>query len=239
MDPLYLLDRFLVLSHVAAGALGLLVAPLAMLTVKGGPAHRLWGKIFFWSMFWIFASTLGLMFFRFNFFLSIIAVLSFYMALTGYRMLYLKRPQKGDRPIWLDWAGSIVAALAGAGLAGWGVFGAVGMLNTNIPSVFFILGIVFGLVLLTIALPDLIRYVRPPTDRNAWWYEHMSRMLSAYMAMVTAFMVQNVGRQMPADWQWITWILPGLIGGPLISLWIGRYRKKFTRAPAPAVAGAD
>ncbi len=36
--------------HIAAGALALGLAPLAMLTVKGGPAHRLWGKIYFWSM---------------------------------------------------------------------------------------------------------------------------------------------------------------------------------------------
>src|SRR5262245_60157365 len=113
MNPLYLLDRFFVFSHVIAGTLGLLVAPLAMLTVKGSSAHRLWGKIFFWCMFWIFSSTLGLMFFRFNFFLLVIAILSFYTALTGYRVLSLKRPQRGDTPIWLDWASSAIAALAG------------------------------------------------------------------------------------------------------------------------------
>lgn len=239
MNPLFLLDRFLVLSHVVAGSLGLLVAPLAMLTVKGGPAHRLWGKIFFWSMFWIFASTLGLMFFRFNFFLLIIAVLSFYTALTGYRVLYLKRPQQGDAPIWLDWMGSGVAALAGAGFAGWGALGVMGLLDTAIPGAFFILGMVFGSSLLATAIPDFIRYMRPPADRNAWWYEHMNRMLSAYIAMVTAFLVQNVGRHLSPDVQWVTWVLPGIIGGPLISLWIGHYRKKFTRAPRPATAGAD
>lgn len=239
MNLLYLLDRSLVLSHVVAGTLGLLVAPLAMLTIKGGPAHRLWGKIFFWSMFWIFASTLGLMFFRFNFFLLIIAILSFYTALTGYRVLYLKRPQHGDAPLWLDWISSMVAALAGVGFAGWGVLGIVGVWGNIVPGAFFILGLVFGAGLLATAIPDLIRYVRPPTERNAWWYEHMNRMLSAYIAMVTAFMVQNVGRHLPADWQWVTWVLPGVIGTPLISLWIGHYRKKFTRAPAPAAAGAD
>lgn len=83
MDILYILDRFLVYSHVAAGMIGLLAAPVAMATIKGGKTHRLWGKIFFWMMFWIMVSTFGLMFFRFNFFLLVIAVLSFYSALTG------------------------------------------------------------------------------------------------------------------------------------------------------------
>lgn len=99
MNPLYVFDRFLVLSPVAVGTPGPLVAPLAMLAVKGGPAHRWWDKIFFWSMFWIFASTLGLMFFRFNCFLIIIAILSFYSALTGYRVLYLECQQHGNAAI--------------------------------------------------------------------------------------------------------------------------------------------
>ncbi|MGQ0600221.1 MAG: hypothetical protein ACT4QE_00835, partial [Anaerolineales bacterium] len=123
MDPLFLLDRFFVYSHVAAGFTGLVAAPIAMRVTKGGKTHRLWGKVFFWAMAWIFASTFGLMFFRFNFFLMVIAVLSFYSALTGYRALHLTRPQSGDRPGWIDWTSTIIALLSGVSFAGWGVAG--------------------------------------------------------------------------------------------------------------------
>ena len=91
-DWLHLLDRFLVLSHVAAGMIALFIAPLAMLTAKGGVWHRRWGKVWFWGMAWIAASTFALMFFRFSIFLLAVAVFSFYNALTGYRVLYRKNP---------------------------------------------------------------------------------------------------------------------------------------------------
>lgn len=243
MNLLYLLDRFLVLSHVAAGFTGLVVAPLAMLTVKGSRAHRRWGKIFFWSMFWIFITTLGIMTFRFNLFLLIIAILSFYMALSGYRALYRKRPERGDKANWIDWTGSSVASLAGLAFAGWGLLGLTGSVASSWPRTFFILGIVFGLGLAGNAIPDLISYFRPAPNRNWWWYFHMNRMLSAYVAMVTAFLVQNVGRRLPADWMWITWVLPALIATPLISMWIGHYRRKFearrVNSPGPTTVDLD
>lgn len=243
MDILYILDRFFVYSHVAAGMVGLLAAPVAMAVTKGGKAHRQWGQVFFWMMFWIMLSTFGLMFFRFNFFLLVIAVLSFYSALTGYRALYLKRPQAGDKPQVIDWASTLIATLSGVSFAGWGVAGLLGFLESYIPTAFFILGLVFGGGLLASAVPDLIRYVRPPADRNWWWYAHMERMLGAYIAMVTAFLVQNVGRHMPTEWLWVIWVAPGVIGGFFIGKWITMYKQKFEgqrQAKAkPAIAGTD
>lgn len=239
MDLLHIIDRALIYSHVAAGLTGLLVAPLAMLTAKGSTAHRRWGKVFFWAIAWIFASTVGIMFLRPNFFLFVIAILSFYLALTGYRALYRKRPERGDKPNWIDWAGTGVAIVAGAGFTGWGAAGLVGMLNFDWPPAFFILGIVFGIGLCANAIPDLISYSRPSPDRNWWWYFHMNRMLGAYIAMVTAFVVQNVGRHLPAEWQWVAWVTPGIIGSLLIGMWIGYYKRKFAGSAKPALSGAD
>jgi hypothetical protein len=54
--------------------------------------------------------------------------------------------------------------------------------------------------------------------------------------MVTAFVVQNVGRRLPDQWMWVAWVLPALIAIPLINVWIGHYRRKFEgrRAVSPA-----
>ena len=54
---LELFHRLLLLSHVTAGVTGLVTGPLVMATHKGGPAHRRWGKIFYWAMCWVCAST--------------------------------------------------------------------------------------------------------------------------------------------------------------------------------------
>jgi uncharacterized membrane protein len=36
--------------HILLGSLALVIAPLAMLTIKGGRWHRRWGKIYFYAM---------------------------------------------------------------------------------------------------------------------------------------------------------------------------------------------
>jgi hypothetical protein len=36
--------------HIAAGFIGFFVAPVALAVRKGGPAHRRWGRVFFWAM---------------------------------------------------------------------------------------------------------------------------------------------------------------------------------------------
>ena len=57
----------------------------------------------------------------------------------------------------------------------------------------------------------------------AWWYSHMTRMLSAYIATVTAFSVVNFKFLPPvARWLWATVV--GTVG---IIIWTRYYRKKF------------
>jgi uncharacterized membrane protein len=229
------LDRFLVSSHVVAGFLALVIAPLAMLTVKGGLWHRRWGKVYFYSMAWIFISTLGLSFFRFNPFLFVINILSFYQAITGYRVLYRKKPELVEqRANWIDWTTSIVATAGGAGFVLWGAFNLIsafssGQITGFVP--FFVLGIVFGASLARGGVADMRDYraIAPKADKRWWYFSHLTRFGSAYIATVTAFLVQNVGRfsLLPGEWQWITWVLPGVIGGILISSTVKRHRARF------------
>ncbi|SDY90168.1 DUF2306 domain-containing protein [Hymenobacter psychrophilus] len=47
METFLHLNRWL---HIAAGFTGFFVAPVALLVRKGGAAHRLWGRVFFWAM---------------------------------------------------------------------------------------------------------------------------------------------------------------------------------------------
>lgn len=236
------LETASVVSHVTAGFTALVMAPLAMMTQKGGAQHRRWGKVYFWAMFAIFLTALALVYFRPNFFLFMISILSFYGAFTGYRALYRKRPALGAGPIWLDWLGATVAAVAGLVFLAWGGLTAFGLLSGPIPPIFGLVGVGFGVSLGLDAISDIRSFLQPSRDRNWWWYYHIARMSGSYIAAVTAFTVQNVTRYMPVDLAWLPWVLPAVIGTPLIARTIRHYRQKFENRqvvqPGSSVVGA-
>src|SRR5437870_13576558 len=62
--------------HVAAGTLALFVAPIPMLTAKGGGSHRRWGKVYFWAMAGVAATAIVLAVWKPVVFLALLAVFS-------------------------------------------------------------------------------------------------------------------------------------------------------------------
>ena len=100
--------------HVLAGTVALVVAPIALVTAKGGPAHRRWGKVYFWAMAVVAVTAVAVAYWRSILFLMLTAVFSFYAALSGYRVLFRKRPDRGDRPKALDWAAAGITMAASA-----------------------------------------------------------------------------------------------------------------------------
>jgi hypothetical protein len=228
-------------AHVAAGIMALIVAPAAMIVQKGGPAHRRWGKVYFWAMATIFATALVMLLFKPVIFLLAVAMLSFYAALAGYRVLARKSPWR--RPGLLDWAAAGLAAAVGLVVIAWGAGllpgagGSVGVVRT--------LGLVFGVLILLQSGGDLWRFRRAPDDKHHWRYTHMDQMLSSYIGLTTAFLIQTVAPRlvdagMPESWVWVVWVAPGIVGGFLVSAWVARYRRAFGgRRPARAGEAAE
>lgn len=226
MDTLVTTLRWI---HIAAGTLALGLAPLAMLTVKGGQAHRRWGKIYFWSMTVVAATAAVMALWRPQIFLALLAVFSFYLAFTGYRTLSRKRPAQGERATGLDWTAALLTFAVSGTMAVLGFIrpGAAWQRLGIVPVVFGILGMVLAGI-------DIKRFARPPADRNAWWFAHMGGMLGSYIAAVSAFSVVNF-TFLPTGARWL-W--PTVIGTPLIAAWITYYRIRFRRAPAACVETA-
>jgi hypothetical protein len=219
------LDRFLVLSHVFAGFLGLVAAPIALAVSKGGAWHKRAGWVFFWCMVWIFVSTFALAFFRFNFFLLVVAILSMYLALTGMRALR-RKPAAG--PSALDWGASIIAAGSGGVLIVLSIAGLAGVrLGYEVPGFNAIVGLLFGLSLTASAIQEIRRF-RSPQTRLAGIGQHGGGMGGAYTAMVTAFLVQNVMRYLPDSISWLVWIVPGI----LATIMLPRLLRRYTRVTA-------
>jgi len=215
--------------HISAGTLALVLAPLAMLTVKGGRAHRLWGKIYFWSMAVVASTAVGMGLWRPKIFLALLAVFSFYMAFAGYRALSRKRPAQGQGPAALDWAAALVTFAVSAALVG------LGLVRPG-PSWqrLGIVPVVFGALGMILAGLDIGKFARPPADRNAWWFAHMGGMLGSYIATVSAFSVVNF-TFLPIA---VRWLWPTVIGTPLIAVWVAYYRVRFRRTPTARIEAA-
>jgi len=206
--------RAVLAIHILFGFVALFGAPGAMLTHKGGLWHRRWGKVYFWSMAVVALTAVILSLLRPGLFLLLVAVFSFYLALTGYRVLYRKTP--GQRAGALDWVGCVLMLVGGIGLIGYGAY----LLGS---SSFGAVAIVFGGTGLLLAISDARAFRRPPADKRAWWFTHMRRMLGAYIATVTAFSVVNFQFLPPlARWLW-----PSAVGTAGIIVWVRHYRKKF------------
>lgn len=212
-------------THILAGFLAFFIAPVPLLTAKGGKTHRRWGRIYFWSMAVVAASAMVLALWRPILFLAFIAIFSFYLAFRGYRVLFRKKPLQGQGARAIDWGGAILA-----------LGGSVALIVLGIvrPSPVWVqlspVAIVFGLIGATISTHDLWRFVHPPTDRNSWWYSHMGGMIGSYIAAVSAFSVVNF-HFLPTA---VRWLWPTVIGVPGIVVWVGYYRRRFGSAARPS-----
>jgi hypothetical protein len=222
-DVLSLLDRFLVISHVIAGTAGLIFAPIALLISKGSIWHRRSGWVFFWCMVWIFVSTIGLAFFRFSFFLTVVAVVSMYAALTGIRAL---QRRGGNGPSALDWVAAILSLGLGTLLTMQTVLGFAGIRSDYQPAgADSIVGLIFGLGTAISALHEISIFRRKLSGLDSI-RRHGGQMGGAYTAMVTAFLVQNVMQYLPANLMWITWVAPGILATITLPLLLKPYQSK-------------
>jgi hypothetical protein len=220
MDGIF---KAVLIIHILFGSVALFVAPAAMLTAKGGLWHRRWGKIYFWSTAGIAVTAVVLSLIRSGLFFLLVALFSFYLVLTGYRVLYRKTPQQ--RAGKGDWAAASIMLVGSLALIAYGI-------HLMLTSGFGIVAIVFGVIGFLFGLSDIRDFLHHPPEKMAWWYSHMTRMLAAYIATVTAFSVVNFKFLPPVPrWLWATVV--GTVG---IVVWTRYYRRKFGReraAPDP------
>src|SRR6266478_4009207 len=168
--------------HIACGMIALFVAPAAMLTLKGGLVHRRWGKIYFWTMAVVATTAMIMAVYRPIVFLALLAIFSFYFAFRGYRSILRKR-QSAEI---MDWVGALLTLAGSLSLVALAIHPLRGQFLPA-PAVSF----AFGLIGVLISGSDIRRFLRPPADRNAWWYSHMGGMLGSYIATVSAFSAVN------------------------------------------------
>ncbi|HEX8328521.1 MAG TPA: hypothetical protein VF629_13340 [Hymenobacter sp.] len=207
METFFQLNRYL---HIAAGFTGFFVAPVALLMRKGGPAHRRWGKVFFWAM--VVAGLTALVGAQriHSLFLLLTAVFSLYMAGFGYRSLYLKPLAWDAKVAAFDWA---VAAVGLAVFAGTAVYS---LISRNVA-----VGVFGGLGAAT-AARQLQGYANAGHwTKNQWLLNHISGFMASYIAAVSAFSVTSLQFiPFPYNFLW-----PTLLGVPIIRWWHRRVKQ--------------
>ena len=183
--------------HILCGTAALVLGMVAICSRKGGPLHIRAGRLFLYAYLVVVSTaTIGLLVFDFRSFLAVVTLLSFYDVFSGYRALQLRgrRPQAVDR----------IAAVLGLATP-WIFILAMRYLRQpwNPILTWSILG-----GLLAISGYDLLRNVLPTAWlRRVWVQEHLYKMMSAYIAITSAFAGTVFARYMP----WSA-ILPSVLG---------------------------
>ncbi len=215
--------------HITAGGGAFVLAPLALLTAKGGKAHRRWGKIYFWCMAVVAVTAFVMSIYRPILFLALVAIFSFYSAFVAYRVLGQKAAWKGERVIGaLDWTAAILCFAASAALAFLGAVHPELVQHLGIPA------IVFGLIGMRISGGAMWGFTHRPAEKMFWWYAHLQGMIGSYIAAWTAFCVVTIGPLVHGAW-WV-WVVPSAVGVPAIIATTAYYKRKFSAKPKVALA---
>jgi hypothetical protein len=217
--------------HITGGAIALLSGVMAMSAKKGQKNHRLFGKIFFWSMSLTCVLGLNAGIFRQGYLLFIpIALISFYQVASGYRILYIKNLYAGQKPLLVDWMLTIGMLITTSAFIVWGIMSL--QTDTFLSIVLF----AFSTIGMYCSGVDLYHYIKKPTDKNYWLFIHIFRMSHGFIAALTAFLVNN-SRLFKFLPQVLLLIIPISVGQPIITYIIWTYRKRKTKAD-PVIATA-
>ncbi len=203
--------------HVAAGFTALSVGIFAFASRKGGKVHRFSGKIYVIAMLLVAVSSFILSLIRYNPFLFMVGVFTLYMTITGYRGLIKKRQrtQKAKPTDWLLIGFSTIMAVYMS-------IRAI-MQMSNGHQDFLPVVLTFSVILFIFIFKDLRIYLaKKPMRANDWLLYHIGRISGAYIATFTAFLVTNV----QTDPAFIVWLLPTVLGTPLISYFQRKYKTK-------------
>jgi hypothetical protein len=197
--------EWLLVTHILGGASALLAALVAFSAKGWNVAHR-WhvssGRFFFWSMVLVIATALPLAIRARNMFLLLIGLFSFYLAWSGWRYAKRRRaaPYRRDR---------VAAALMAATSLAMMGYGVAMLVRGDYLGVALI---VFGAIGGSLCAADLRG---KQGDERARIASHLTRMLAATIATLTAFLVTNVKVE-PAI---VIWLLPTIVITPVIALW--------------------
>ena len=210
--------------HIAAGSIALASMLIPLLTQKGGRIHRRAGWVFVCAMAVVSATALVLSAARLffdprheardaGFFLMAVSFITANAVSTGVRVLRF-RTRTTVHVHWWDTGLPAVLTVFSVALGAYGIWRGQALFTA-----FSVIGLLSGV--------GALRYwLRIPTTRMHWWFEHMGAMLGGCIAATTAFLVVNANNM--GLWPMVAWLSPSIIGTPATAIWVAYYRRRFS-----------
>tara|TARA_R110000737_G_scaffold265630_1_gene273355 strand:+ start:466 stop:1125 length:660 start_codon:yes stop_codon:yes gene_type:complete len=209
--------KIFIYIHAFFGGLGLITGIGSIIVRKGNLNHKRLGKWFTWSM--IISSAISLVVARMpnhiNNFLFLIGMFTIYMVLAGNRALTFKSAKKTEANL-IDKLVSGIMAASALVMIGFGINGIVIGYSHSILFIFF------GVIGMFLPYGDFKLFKNTLENRKLWLINHLSRMLGALIASITAFIVAG----MKYDTLW-AWMIPSILGTVYITYWIKKVKGKF------------
>lgn len=230
--------------HVLAGALGLLLFWLPILSRKGSPLHKRCGRWFLWCVNVIGVSALVSVGLRLGGawyagnaptqqpvfgFLVFLAYLAVAVLVGGWYMRHVvlhKQDVAGlRRP--LAWLMAVISLFSSVALI---------LIALTLPSNASLLMFALSPIGLLNAW-GMQRHLRfPHREPRAWFYEHMGQALGLGIAFHAAFFVFGArsvfGQWLTGFWGMLPWLAPVVIGVAANMIWERYYRRKAAQARA-------
>lgn len=196
--------------HAFFGAIGLLSGSLSFIAKKGSKLHKKAGKWFTIGMLVSaglsvpIASMPG----HENPFLVLIGLFTIYMVIVGNRALRYKNRKLTTTKT--DWVISTTMLIISIIMLG------VGLFFYNQVAVLYVF---FGITGFVLCIMDFRFLKNPHKKKSGWLVQHIGKIVGAYIASVTAFLVAGTHLSGLA-----VWILPSVIGNTAIIYWILKVR---------------
>lgn len=210
-----LIFKIFLFAHIAAGSTALLTGLIALILKKKRGAHSKVGYVFQICMLIVALSAFVMAILHTSYFLFVVGVFSFYLTFTGYRSIIFMRSI--TKPNWLDKAAMILSG--GLMLAV-----TIKFLSQTAFSLtgFSTIILVFDLIMMRLIIEDLsIFKAKKVITKNDWLVKHITRMIPAYIATTTAFLVVNVNYKYPV----VIWLAPTVLFVPVIIYYVKKYKK--------------
>lgn len=215
--------KLLLIIHIACGSIGLLTGLFNIIQKKGGKSHKILGSVFYFSMLFAGFSSLMLSCLHPNYFLFMVGLFTLYMVSSGQR--YIKQEQHGGQKIEkLDWGISIIMFIAGIMFIGLGIWS---IIKSNLFGLVFL---AFGGLGLLFVWQDFLNFTNKPSIKNYWLIGHLQRMVGAFIASMTAFLVVNATYLPDTIPGFVCWLLPTTVFTPIIIKWSKRYQANVSKS---------
>lgn len=209
------LYNILLAIHITCGGIALGAGLSAMLTKQVISRHQ-WhmtvGRFFYYAMVGIFVTALPMTILKPDLFLFLVSIFSFYLAHAGWR--YAKN-RKGI-PRRLDYFSAGLMIIVTLAMIAYGIYLLRALDDNNGITM-----LVFGSIGLGHGLADMAIQLKGGVKGKHRIAMHLTLMMGASIATVTAFIVTNIEYQP----RYVLWIAPGLSLVPLVLLFNYRLYK--------------